>query len=395
MMFLKKWLFGSKIKPVVYSKEAHSFQLKKVEKNAISVLKQLDTHGFQAYLVGGVIRDQLMDINSKDCDVVTNAKPEKIVSKIKRSIIIGRRFRIVHARFGRDFVEISTFRSNASSRQRKISATGIIRRDNIYGTIEEDVMRRDFTVNALYFRYKDHAILDFVGGLEDIANKRLKAIGDPMERFPEDPVRMLRAVRFAAKLNLNVDSNIVAAVAAHQHLLKEISGQRLYTEVIKLYYSGHAQEANRLLREWDIITVLIPQAANMKNNHAKQLWDLMAESADRRYLQGKKLSVVYLFACLFWPVFAKQMAKKRFRHFSQTIADDVLAKMLFEVPLKTREDISEVWRMQYQFREMDKAIASVLKSKRLRASYELLCQRAVIDPKLSDTALFWFEHING
>ena len=396
MNFFKKWLFKPKVKPVVYERSTHQFDVSKVDKNALKVSNQLVSCGFESYLVGGVIRDLLLNIASKDCDVVTNAKPEQIVKRVKKSIIVGRRFRIVHARFGRHIVEISTFRSSASSKHRKISAKGIIKRDNIYGRIDEDALRRDFTINALYYRHADQCILDFVGGMQDLIDRRLRSIGSPMERFPEDPVRILRAVRFAAKLGLSIEPDILEAIKQHKLLLNEISGQRLYVELIKLYYSGHATASTKLLFDMGIMDVLMPEYAQLKHGEqAKQLMEVMSANADVRYQANKRLSVVYLLACLYWPVFANIMAKKRLRHFSKQVAEEVLSKSMFDIPLKTRDDVCEVWFNQYQFRLKEKGLRRVMKSSRLRASYELLCQRAMVDMRLDDIALFWSEHING
>lgn len=395
MNFLKKWLFKPKVKPVVYEYAAHQFDESGVEKNAIKVLKQLEKCGYDAYLVGGVIRDLLLKIPSKDCDVATNAKPEQIVKRIKKSIIVGRRFKIVHARFGRQIIEVSTFRSSASSKKRNISSQGIIKRDNIYGRIDEDALRRDFTVNALYYRHADKAILDFVGGMQDLADKRLRSIGDPMERFPEDPVRMLRAVRFSAKLALNIDDNIIEAIAKNKHLLNEISGQRLYVELIKLYYSGHAEASTKLLYKLGIMDILLPEYSKLQRvEETRRLLEVMSKSADVRYKASKRLSIVYLLACLYWPVFAARMAKKNLRHFSKQVAEEVLSKARFDIPLKTRDDVYEIWYNQYQFRLKEKSLKKVMKSSRLRASCELLCQRAMVDMRLDDMALFWSEHIN-
>lgn len=390
MKFLKKWFFKPKLKAEVYHAKEHGFNIDQVEKNALSVLSTLDAAGYDAYLVGGVIRDLLSGIKSKDCDVVTNAKPERIVKRIKGSIIIGRRFKIVHARFGRQIIEISTFRSNS----RHVSAKGIIKRDNVYGDIEDDVMRRDFTINALYYRFRDGKLLDFVGGLQDIKDKRLRSLGDPLERFPEDPVRMLRAVRFAAKLNLTMDEDIVNAIKEHKALLAEISGQRLFAEMIKIYYSGHAQEANRMLNELGIIEVLIPEIAKLKKKkEASSLWNMMAANADKRFKDGKRLSVTYLFACLYWPMLFEKMYKARMRRFSVKIAEEVLSQACIDIPYRIKEDIFEIWKNQYAFKLKQKAPSGVFRSKRLRASYELLCQRAVIDPGLAEVAMFWEEHV--
>lgn len=390
MNFFKKWFCKPKIKARVFQAKEHGFELSKVEKNALTVLKALDKNRYDAYLVGGVLRDLLSGIKSKDCDVVTNARPEKIVKKIKGSIIIGRRFRIVHARFGRQIIEVSTFRSSS----RHVSAKGIIKRDNVYGSIEDDVMRRDFTINALYYRFSDGCILDFVGGMQDIKDKRLRSLGDPLERFPEDPVRMLRAIRFAAKLGLTIDEEILNAIKIHKALLAEISGQRLFAEMIKIYYSGHARDANRLLNDLGLLEVLMPKIkALKKTREAYALWDMMASNADKRYEEGKRLSVTYLFACMYWPMLFERMLKLKMRRFSLQASEDVLSEANIDIPYRIKEDIFEIWKNQFAFRQMQKASSSVYKSKRLRASYELLCQRAALNPSLADVAMFWEEYV--
>lgn len=390
MNFFKKWFYKPKLKPKVYDAKSQGFNIEEVDKNALTVLHGLDQSGYDAYLVGGVIRDFLMGIESKDCDVVTNARPEKIVKRIKGSIIIGRRFKIVHARFGRQIIEVSTFRSNSGH----VSSKGIIKRDNVYGRIEEDVMRRDFTVNALYYRYHDRQILDFVGGLEDLRNKKLRVIGDPLDRFPEDPVRMLRAIRFAAKLELDIEKDILEAIQVHKGLLGEISGQRLLAEIVKIYYSGHAKRANALLNDLGLLEEMIPSVSTLnKKVEAKTLWDTMATNADKRFSEGKRLSVTYLFACLFWPMFLEKMIKFKMKRFSVKVANQVLSESNIDIPFRIKESVFEVWKNQYAFKLKDKAPSSVYKSKRLRASYELLCQRAMIDSKLAEVAMFWADHV--
>lgn len=392
---IKKWLKKPSLPQDIYPASQHGFATKHIDRNALKVLQTLDKSGCEAYLVGGVIRDGLLGLSSKDCDVVTNAKPKKIMSVIRKSIIVGKRFRIVHARFGRDFVEVSTFRAQPSNRSRSISNQGIIRRDNVYGTIDEDVMRRDFTVNALYYRFRDQKILDFVGGMDDLKNRRLRSIGDPMLRFKEDPVRMLRAVRFAAKLNLSIDENIVAAIKAHKHLLKEISGQRLFAEVLKLFYSGHAMEVHRLLKDLELYDILFPEIMHDRiKDSSLQLVGTMCTNADARYKEGRKLSVVYLIACMYWPAYHSKLARKRMRHFSSSLASELFSKIGLEIPVRVKEDAMDIWKNQYMFRMKEKAPGVLMKSKRLRASYELLCQRAMVEEQVSHIALYWADHVN-
>ena len=193
--------------PEIIKISNHHIKEENIDKDAKSIISNLQDAGFEAFIVGGFVRDSLLGLKPKDCDVVTNATPEEVKNVIPKTRIIGRRFKIVHARSGRKITEVSTFRSS-SQRTTKKSGAGILLRDNNYGTIEDDAFRRDFTINSLYLDINSMEIIDFVGGFEDLRNKLLRSIGDSSQRFREDPVRILRAIRFKSKLNLFLEKKL-------------------------------------------------------------------------------------------------------------------------------------------------------------------------------------------
>ncbi|MDC3181327.1 polynucleotide adenylyltransferase PcnB, partial [Gammaproteobacteria bacterium] len=315
-----KQLFAPAPKPKhVISPDQHQIDFKKVDSNALSVLKGLHKHGHDAYLVGGVIRDLGSDVMTKDCDVVTSARPDKVNKCFKRSVCIGKRFRLVHVFFGRQYIEVSTFRANAK-RGRVYTNNGMIKRDNVYGKIHDDVMRRDFTINALYMRYPEGEIIDYLGGWDDLQKKVLKSIGPAQERFLEDPIRILRAIRFKAKLSLRMEPEITDAIDTLKARLLDVPGQRLFVEVIKLYYSGYATEVNQLIWEMGIFEVLFPDVTKANQKLAKALIERMSIAADKRYKKQDKLSVAYLVATLYWVKCETAMREKRVKGFSAKLA---------------------------------------------------------------------------
>ena len=207
------------------------FDKKFLDPDALKTIKKINNSGFEAYLVGGCIRDLIIGVKPKDFDIATNATPEQIQKLFKRSRIIGKRFKLVHVIFSaRKFIEVATFRSNKSN---KTSSKGMVLRDNYYGSLKDDVFRRDFTVNALYFDIKNSAVLDYVGGLEDLKELKISMIGNPSERFEEDPVRMIRAVRFKVKLKATIDEELNTRIVKNAHLISNVPPARLYEEVIK------------------------------------------------------------------------------------------------------------------------------------------------------------------
>src|SRR6185503_8962553 len=245
---------------VIVPRSEHNISRANISPNALKVLYRLKSAGFEAFLVGGGVRDLLLDRHPKDFDVVTNADPDQIQNLFRNCRLIGRRFRLAHVRFGRDIVEVATFRAanvvDPDDDDRAHSDSGRILRDNVYGTIDEDVWRRDFTVNALYYNITDFSIWDYVNGVGDVRARTLRLIGDPEKRYREDPVRMLRAVRFAAKLDFTLAPETEAPIASLGGLLKDVPPARLFDELLKLFQSGHAVQSFELLLRYDLLRYL-------------------------------------------------------------------------------------------------------------------------------------------
>ena len=271
------------------------------------MLYKLQKEGYSAYLVGGCVRDLLLGREPKDFDVVTNADPEEIKKVFRNCRLIGRRFRLAHVHFGREVIEVATFRGAAESKndeKQVLNNEGRLLRDNVYGTIEEDVWRRDFTVNALYYNIKDFSVVDYVHGMEDHKAAELKLIGDPETRFREDPVRMLRAVRFAVKLGFNIDMKCQQAMHEVADLLSSIPSARLYDETLKLFLSGYGLQTFEMLRHYGLFKVLFPvtelSLAEEDAGFPRQLLIKALENSDNRIADGKTVTAYFLFAAFLW-----------------------------------------------------------------------------------------------
>jgi poly(A) polymerase len=249
----------------VLERDHHRISRKQISPNAVKVLYKLAEAGYHGFLVGGGVRDLLLGKSPKDFDIATDASPEQLKSLFRNARIIGRRFKIIHLRFGREIIEVTTFRAPHDSEnkiddntpRRRIqnqasahSTAGMILRDNVYGNIDEDALRRDFTINALYYTINKFRILDFSTGLDDLESKQIRMIGDPAERYKEDPVRMLRAIRFAAKLGFTIEEKTEKPINELAHLLESISSARLFDETIKLMTGGDAEKTFELLRRY-------------------------------------------------------------------------------------------------------------------------------------------------
>ena len=349
-----------------------------VDPNAVDVIAKLKGAGFQAWLVGGCVRDLLLGARPKDFDVATNATPEQVRGLFRRSRLVGRRFKITHVRYGRDLIEVSTFRRAPSGDLRingNAKASGLILRDNAYGTLREDAFRRDFTVNALYYDPHEEQILDYVGGLADIKRQRLRFIGDARQRLREDPVRLLRAIRFQAKLGFGLDAaEQDSRMVAH---LREIPGARLFDEFTKMFLGGYAAKAWRLLEDTPIPDILFP--ATPKGN---RLVHLAMENTDRRVANGQPVTPGFLFAVLLWEDF-RTRAKAPPTVSGDPQAGDaaVLAaqsaladqRRIIAMPRRHSQFIQDVWHLQRHLRaRRPKQVRKVLEHPKFRAAYDFL-----------------------
>ena len=257
---MKKNPSDGSIEPRIIPRAAHNVTRAEFSKSALKVLYRLNQAGYQAFLVGGCVRDAMLELHPKDFDVATDATPEQVKALFGNCRLIGRRFRLAHVRFGREIIEVATFRAAAIHEHEDASQDdeGRILRDNVYGSIDEDVWRRDFTCNALYYNIADFSIWDYTGGFDHIKEKRIVLIGDPEKRMREDPVRMLRGIRFAAKLGFEIDEPVVKAIDHHSHLLTNVPAARLFDEFLKLFQGGNAERTFDLLHDHGLFREMFP-----------------------------------------------------------------------------------------------------------------------------------------
>ncbi len=369
------------------------FATKLLDTNAIQIVKKLLKNNYQAYLVGGCVRDLLLGVTPKDFDIVTNARPEQIKSIFKRAIIIGRRFKLVHVLYGhRYFVEVSTFRSGLILASEKDTKIG----NKLYGTIEQDVYRRDFTINALYYDIQKHQILDFVDGFQDIQNTELKTIGNTKERYIEDPVRMLRAIRFASKFNLKIAKKHSDIINKNSCLLTNISSSRLYNEVLKLL---HNTKVKQTIIKFEFYGLLKYLFINTK------LDDFILQGLDSTSARINKelsISLSFFLAIFLWNVFNKE-CKKQIKKIQKSpeLLIDIAKNIIKKQQQKTSfakyisNQIVDIWLLQAQLESQAKEnnlkyIKRILLNKRFRASYDFLLLRAnSTNLELKQVAEFW------
>lgn len=389
---------------VIHEKE-HQIPRKHLDDNAAKVVYRLTDADHEAYLVGGCIRDLLLKKRPKDFDVATSAHPEEAHTLFKRSRLIGRRFKLLHVRFGREIIEVATFRADhtpqTGSHQARQSEEGRLLRDNVYGTIEEDAVRRDFTVNALYYSLQDHNIYDFANGYEDIQARTIRMIGEPEARYREDPVRMLRAIRFAAKLDFTINPDTAAPITRLASLLQDIPAARMFDEVVKLLQSGDGMKVYLLLQEYQLFTQILPQTAQAiaQIPEAEKLVLTSLRNTDRRLAQGKSVTPAFLFAALLWhPLQSrcqilrradKQLPPMAVLHeaANQTLAAQASNTV---IPRRFSTSIREIWELQLKLpRRTGKRAFQTLEHPRFRAAYDLLLLREQSGEALDDLGDWW------
>ena len=360
-----------------------------IDKDAKKVVKTLNKAGHEAYLVGGCIRDLLLGHKPKDFDIATSATPEQVHKIFKRSRLIGRRFRLVHIMFSsRKYIEVATFRSGKV----KTASDGSIVRDNLYGTLKEDAFRRDFSVNGLYYDIQKSQVIDYVDGLEALNNSEIRMIGKPVERFKEDPVRMIRAIRFKVKLGATIDSKISKSITSQAHLLANIPAARLYDECIKLFHNENACEIFEQLLKFGLLNYLFPQTEKTLFINKTLL------NTSKRIKNGKPVTPAFLFAVFLWGAQNKRFnelnKKKNSRIFTMTQAsEEVISKQTKQVlmPRWLSSRVKDIWLMQYHLENCGlKKAKELIKHPRFRMAYDFLVLRSEsINPELSDRAQYW------
>ncbi len=332
------------------------------------------------------MRDLLLGIQPKDFDVATDATPEQVRALFKNSRIIGRRFRLVHIRFGRDIIEVATFRGQADdSPQTDTDDQGRILFDNTFGDIEDDAVRRDFTANALYYDIHDYAVLDYVGGLEDINRRQLRLIGNPGKRYQEDPVRMLRAVRFAAKLDFSIEPSAAEAILEHGHLLAVIPPARMFDETIKLFHSGCALRVYQLLREYKLLRYVVPALDEWLQADPSEglldFVDLALVNTDNRVNTDQPVSPGFIFAVLLWPAvhseaMRQQSDKRKMIPTLMQVGETVMKRQVrhVSIPRRFSQMARDIWTSQPRFhRTQGKQPQRLLGQPTFRAAYDFMC----------------------
>ena len=399
----------------IFSRDKHTISRKNISRNALKVLYRLLNAGFQAYIVGGSVRDLLLNKKPKDFDVATNATPKEIKSLFSNARAIGRRFRIVHIRFGREIIEVTTFRADHSptdeilnkDADREIrdldsahSEKGMILRDNVYGNIDEDARRRDFTINALYYTTAGFHLLDFNQGLEDLQSKQIRMIGDPKERYKEDPVRMLRAIRFSAKLGFTIEQNTRKPIDELSYLLDSVSSARLFDETLKLMIGGYAVRTIAMLQDYQLGTYLFSptlEALSETDNSSAKLVELALHNTDQRLAEDKSVTPAFLFAALLWPVFKLHLAESKNLGLSPQQAFEKSAQFAINeqlgytaIPRRFTLATKEIWELQNKLGIRSKRnIEKVFNHMRFRAAYDFLLLREASGEELNGLGQWW------
>jgi poly(A) polymerase len=431
--------------PVIIPRSEHSISRTAISPNALKVLYRLKEAGYQGFLVGGAVRDLLLGLRPKDFDVATDALPEDVRRLFRNCRLIGRRFRLAHVFFGNEIIEVATFRAAAAperedaedldanaeggadvnldangdvdgnrasgadesaaefsapsdSEHRAFDQRGRILRDNIYGTIDEDVWRRDFACNGLYYSIEDFSIWDFVDGVSDVRARRLKLIGDPETRYREDPVRMLRAVRFAAKLDFSIEPNTEQPIKRLAYMLDGVPPARLFDEVLKLFLSGFGAKSFRLLQQYGLFEHLFPQSAAAfalaPYAYAAEMLELGLVNTDERIAADKPVTPTFLFAVLLWSAVLRELNERQAgpqpdMALLLQVCDTVLKRQQSRVSIPKRFSIPmrELLMLQPRFNRRSGVKAlSLLQHPRFRAAFDFLLLRAqvgVADPELA------------
>ncbi|MES2771273.1 MAG: polynucleotide adenylyltransferase PcnB [Pseudomonadota bacterium] len=399
---------GSHKDPEVIPLRRHGIRREHISPGSRRTVEALQQQGYKAYVVGGAVRDLLAGLKPKDYDVATDATPEQVRQCFRRSRIIGRRFQIVHVMMGAETIEVTTFRGHhgeqAVGNKAHTDAQGRVLRDNVFGSQHEDAVRRDFTINALYYDPSVESIIDYHHGVADLKQKTLRMIGDPATRYREDPVRMLRAVRLAAKLNLVIDPASRQPIQALADLIGNVPPSRLLDEMLKLLSTGYAVQCVQQLRAEGLHHGLLPLLDVILEQPLGERFVMLAlDNTDQRVRAGKTVSPGFLFATLLWHEVLAKWAQIKAGGESPTPAlylamDEVLDVQAEKLAITRRiaGDIKDIWALQPRFEQRSgKRPYALLEQARLRASYDFLLLRAAsgeIEPALAD---WWTEFMNA
>ena len=375
---------------------------KRISPFAVDIIKKLQDHNYEAYLVGGCVRDLLANVEPKDFDIATNAEPKEIRKIFKASRIIGKRFQLVHVYKGRQIIEVATFRAGLNKNDTNIENdlikddAGKIIRDNIWGSIEDDCNRRDFTINAIYFCPINKTFKDFHDGIQHVKEKKVISIGDPLYRFEEDPVRSLRAMRFATKLNFKIDSKVKKAIYKKGDLLDGISNARLFDEFCKIFLNGYGYENFKKLESYGVAKYLL----NLEKKYSEnKVYTESFKNTDKRYKDGQSITPGFLLAATLWPRLIERCSfdkginvRKFFRSMDSVIAEQ---QKITAIPRKFTSYIKDIWYLQLKLNDRLKNNPNkIIKHPRFRAGYDFLLIRENASKDKSDLGKWWtsFQH---
>jgi len=394
--------------PTRIPRPEHSLSRRNISKAALSVLYQLHTAGYQAFLVGGGVRDVLLGRIPKDFDVVTNAQPEQVKRLFRNCRLIGRRFVLAHVRLSKEIVEVATFRAHHDKGGGGVMEQGRIVRDNVYSnSLDDDALRRDFTINALYYDISDFSLLDYGNSLADLDARVIRLMGEPTQRYQEDPVRMLRAIRFSAKLGFTIEPQTAEPIYELSGLLAAIPPARLFEEVLKLFLSGHAVQSYVQLRHYDIFKQLFPYTDMcLDDPHALALIEQVFHNTDKRLADNKPVAPAFLLAALLWPPISRLVPEKPIKGFNQQevlleACQHVLGKQQRHVAIPRRISVlmQEIWLLQNRLtrqRKAKKKSLSVLEHPRFRAGYDFLLLRASAgEQEMVSEVEWWTNFLNS
>ncbi len=381
----------------VIPRDQHAISRKDISENALKVLYRLNKAGYEAYLVGGGVRDLLLGKKPKDFDVTTSATPDQVRKLFRNCRLVGRRFRLAHVMFGPEIIEVATFRGHHEEQKadRQTSQTGqngMLLRDNIFGSIEEDAQRRDFTINSLYYSVADFSVRDYVGGLRDLRNGVIRLIGDPETRYREDPVRMLRAVRFAAKLNMTISPESGEPIPRLATLINDVPPARLFEESLKLLQAGHGYATYELLREYQLFQPLFPiitrYFTEQGDSPMEHIIAQVLKNTDNRIHNEMRVNPAFLFSAMFWYP-QLEMAQKLTQESGLAYMDAFALAMnevldeacrALAIPKRITTLVRDIWSLQLRLsRRQGKRAWKLMEHPKFRAAYDLLALRAEVE----------------
>ncbi len=381
----------------VIPREQHTISRKDISENALKVLYRLNKAGYEAYLVGGGVRDLLLGKKPKDFDVTTNATPDQVRKLFRNCRLVGRRFRLAHVMFGPEIIEVATFRGHhedqpADRTTSQRGQNGMLLRDNIFGSIEEDAQRRDFTINSLYYSVADFTVRDYVGGMQDLEEGIIRLIGNPETRYREDPVRMLRAVRFAAKLHMRISPETAEPIARLATLINDVPPARLFEESLKLLQAGNGLDTYQLLREYSLFQPLFPTITRYftekGDSSMERIINLVVKNTDTRIQNDMRVNPAFLFAAMLWyPQLetAQKIAQESGLTYHDAFAlamNDVLdeACRTLAIPKRITTLVRDIWQLQLRMsRRQGKRAWKLMEHPKFRAAYDLLALRAEVE----------------